>query len=427
MLDIKIIREEPQKVRDAFISKGHPASLVDDILAADEKLQPLRRKVEDLRAERNKIAAMGPHAAEQGKKIKQELEGISNELTEATEHLDELLLSAPNLPSSDTPVGKDDSENVVVREWGTKPHFDFTPKPHWELGEELDIIDNQRAAKVSGARFTYLKGRLALLQFALIQLAMQVVTDQDTLQKIIADHKLSVPAKPFTPVVPPVLIRPEAFQRMARLEPKDERYYIPSDDVYLIGSAEHTLGAMHMDEVILESELPIRYVGYSTAFRREAGSYGKDTKGILRLHQFDKVELEAFTTPEQGLEEQNFFVAIQEYLMQQLNIPYQVLLCCTGDQGDPDARHLDINSWMPGQDTYRETHSSDYMTDYQARRLKTRVKRTATENQYVHTNDATAFAIGRTLIAVMENYQQADGSIKVPEVLVPYCGFSEIR
>jgi seryl-tRNA synthetase len=218
------------------------------------------------------------------------------------------------------------------------------------------------------------------------------------------------------------MIRPEVFQRMARLEPKEERYYIPSDDIYLIGSAEHTLGPLHMDETIQEDRLPIRYLGFSTAFRREAGSYGKDTRGILRVHQFDKLEMESFVSPEEGFAEQDFFVAIQEYLVHSLGLPYQVVAICTGDMGNPDVRQFDIEMWIPSQGKYRETHTSDYMGDYQARRLATKMKRKDGKTEFVHMNDATAFAIGRTLIAIMENYQTADGKIMVPEVLQKYVG-----
>ena len=223
------------------------------------------------------------------------------------------------------------------------------------------------------------------------------------------------------------MIKPETFDRMARLEPREERYHITGDDLYLIGSAEHTLGPLHMDEILEETDLPIRYAGYSTSFRREAGSYGKDMKGILRLHQFDKVEMECFTKADSSIDEQNMLVAIQELLMQELNIPYQIVITSTGDQGDPDARHLDLDSWLPGQGKYRETHSADLMTDYQARRLKTRIRiKGQKKKELVHTNDATAFAIGRTLIAIMENYQQKDNTILVPEVLRPIVGKSVI-
>jgi len=289
------------------------------------------------------------------------------------------------------------------------------------------VIDNERAAKVSGSRFTYIKGKLALLQFAIIQFVMRNLTDENILASIAKGAKLDVSTKPFVPVIPPVMIKPEAFERMARIEPKEERYHIPSDDLYLVGSAEHTLGSMHMDEVLEEIDLPVRYVGYSTSFRREAGSYGKDMRGIIRLHQFDKIEIESFTAPENSIKEQDFIVAIQTYLMRELKIPYRVVGICTGDMGGPDARQIDIEAWMPGQDKYRETHTSDLNTDYQSRRLNTRLRRKDGKHELVHMNDATVFAIGRIMVAIMENYQQEDGSIKIPEVLIPYCGFDRIE
>ena len=208
---------------------------------------------------------------------------------------------------------------------------------------------------------------------------------------------------------------------------KEERYYLQQDDLYLVGSAEHTLGPLHMDETLPEEALPLRYLGFSTAFRREAGSYGKDMKGILRVHQFDKLEMESFTAPEDSLKEQNFFVAIQEYLMQGLELPYQVVAVCTGDMGKPDARQIDIETWLPGQEKYRETHSADLMQDFQARRLNIKVKRKDGKIEFAHMNDATAFAIGRTLIAILENYQQKDGSVKMPRVLQGYVGKKEIK
>ena len=263
---------------------------------------------------------------------------------------------------------------------------------------------------------------MVLLEFALMQFGFKVLGDKKILKKIADKVKPGYSPKPFVPVIPPVLIKPEVFQRMARLEPTEERYYIPSDNLYLIGSAEHTLGPLHMDETLKESELPIRYVGFSTAFRREAGSYGKDVKGILRVHQFDKLEMESFTLPEDSFKEQEFIVGVQEYLMQSLELPYQIIICSTGDQGGPDFRHLDLETWMPAQNKYRETHSADLMNDYQSRRLGTKVKRENGETQFVHMNDATAFAIGRTLIAILENYQTKDGKIEVPKVLQEYVG-----
>ena len=254
----------------------------------------------------------------------------------------------------------------------------------------------------------------------------KTLTNPATLQKIITDAGLTVSNKPFVPVVPPVFIRPEVMQRMGRLEPREERYHIVSDDLFLVGSAEHTLGPMHMEQTFEEKDLPVRYIGYSTAFRREAGSYGKDTRGIIRVHQFDKLEMETFSLPENSTEEQNFIVAIQEYLVQLLKIPYRVVQICTGDMGKPDSRQMDIEMWMPGENAYRETHTSDLMTDFQSRRLNIKIKR-ETGKVFAHMNDATAFAIGRTLVAIMENYQNEDGTITVPEVLRPYTQKDVIR
>ena len=427
MLDIAFIRAHTDRVKEVCRQKNNPVD-IDQLLRIDEERRTVLHEYEDIRAQKSAFSKELPTLPANEKKsriadmqqVAAREHDLETKLSELGSQFEDLLFAVPNMPSDDTPVGKDDSENAVLRSWGEKPSFSFKPKEHWELGAALDVIDTPRATKVSGARFAYLKGDLALLEFALIRYAMDVLSNQETLSAIAKKFKLDVPTTPFIPVIPPVLIKPDAFKRMARLEPREERYHIPSDDLYLIGSAEHTLGAMHMDETLNESQLPLRYAGFSVSLRREAGSYGKDTKGILRLHQFDKVEMESFTVGEASVHEQDFFVAIQEYLMQSLGIPYQVIIACTGDMGDPDARHIDIESWMPGQDRYRETHSADLITDYQARRWKTKVKRASGAKEFVHMNDGTAFAIGRTLIAIMENNQQADGSFRIPEILVPY-------
>lgn len=418
MIDLKFLREQTDRLKEICRQKN-VALDIDAILNLDTKRRELSGKLDDLNRLRNDAAKNKD--IEAGKRLKQEGIALEAELAVVTGELDPLLLKIPNPPSDDTPVGKDDSENVVIRKVGEPKAFSFTPKEHFELGEALGMIDAKRGADVAGARFSYLKGDLALLQNAMHQFTLSVLTNEATLKGIIEKAGLTVSARPFVPVVPPLFIRPEVFQRMARLEPRDERYHIESDDLYLIGSAEHTLGPLHMDEVIKESDLPLRYTAFTSAFRREAGSYGKDMRGIIRLHQFEKMEMESFTTQESGIEEQNFLVAIQEYLTAQLGLPYQVVMTCTGDQGDPDARHLDVETWMPGQGKYRETHSADLMTDYQTRRLGTKVKRADGKSDFACTNDATAFA-GRTLVAIMENYQQEDGTIVVPEVLKKWMG-----
>ncbi|HEV7449478.1 MAG TPA: serine--tRNA ligase [Candidatus Paceibacterota bacterium] len=418
MLDLQFIRENPDIVRAAMKNKNKEGVVdLDRLLQLADDRKKLAGDIGDINRKRNE--AQQARDGEAGKRLKDELKMVEDKYAETEKELVSLMVQIPNIPSADTPIGPGEEDNQVLREWGDKPQFGFTPRAHWDLGRELGLIDNEKASEISGARFTFLKGDLALLQFALVQFAMKVLTSRETLEDIVKGAGLSVDPKPFVPVIPPVMMRPQVMNRMARLEPREERYVFDEDTV-LVGSAEHTLGPLHMDEVIAQERLPIRYVGYSTAFRREAGAAGKDTRGILRLHQFDKVEMETFTLPEDSLAEQDFLVAIQEHLMRELKVPYRVVICSTGDQGDADARHIDLECWMPGQDTYRETHSADLMQGYQARRLNTRVKRTDGAVETVHMNDATAYAVGRTLIAIMENYQQADGSIAVPEVLRPY-------
>jgi seryl-tRNA synthetase len=425
MLDITFIRENPDIVRAAIKNKNKGDIDLDKLLSLADERKKMATEIAELNRRRNEAAAA--RDAEAGRKLKEELKAAEERYQTLEKELMPILLKIPNIPSADTPVGPDESGNVVVREVGEKRQFSFTPKPHWEIGKALGVIDSERAAQVSGARFTYLKGDLALMQFALVDLVFKTLTSRETLEKIAKNAGLSVDAKPFVPVVPPVIMRSQVMNRMARLDPIDERYYFEKDDLVFVGSAEHTMGPLHMDETIEEARLPIRYIGYSTAFRREAGSYGKDTKGILRQHQFDKLEMETFVKPEDGFKEQEFIVAIQEYLMQALKIPYHVMIICTGDMGGPDHRQFDIESWMPGQQAYRETQTSDYMGGYQARRLNSRIKRTTGETEPVHMNDATAFAIGRTLIAILENYQEEDGSVIIPEVLRPHMGKSKIE
>jgi len=251
---------------------------------------------------------------------------------------------------------------------------------------------------------------------------MNVVTREDVITSIIQDNKLSLPSKPFTPILPPYMIRTELYDAMDRLEPREDRYKIEGQDLWLQGSAEHVIGSMYANEIFAESELPIRYLGYATSFREEAGTYGKDMEGIIRMHQFDKMEMDTFSTAETSHEEHLLLSAIQEYLMQALQIPYRKLQKCTYDIGKPNAKGSDIEAWLPGQGKYRETHTADYMTDYQARRLQTRVRRENGELELIHTNDATAFACGRAMIAILENYQNEDGSVRIPEVLIPFLG-----
>jgi seryl-tRNA synthetase len=426
MLDTKFIRENVDLVKQTVKNKRANVD-VDKVLELDRQHLERLQKVEDLRRQRNEAAAA--RDIEKGKAVKEELDQLEKDLVSLHNELVAEVLKIPNLSSSDTPVGADESANQVLRKWGEPKKYDFEVKDHLELGELLDVIDMETAGKVTGSRFYYLKNELVLLELAIVNYVFKVLGNESLLKEIAEKAGLDINPKPFVPVFPPIMIKPETYIRMARLDDsnKDERYHLEQDDLYLIGSAEHTLGPIYIDQTLDENKLPLRYVGYTPSFRREAGSYGKDVRGILRVHQFDKIEMETFTLPEDGQKEQDFIVAIQEHLMQSLELPYQVVLISTGDTGAPDFRQIDIETWMPAQNLYRETHSSDYNTDYQSRRLNTKVKRKDGQTQLVHMNDATAFAIGRILIAIMENNQQEDGSVRIPEVLVPYTGFSEIR
>lgn len=424
MLDVNLIRENPEKVKKGVAAKNADPKMVDDFLALDEKWRKLTARLDDLRAEQKKLS--GERKIEEGKKNKKNIKEAGSELAEIEKKRETILYQLPNLPSEDTPAGKDESENQVLSKFKEPTVFDFEPRDHMELGVSLGLIDTEKAAKISGARFNYLFGKAVNLQFALIQFVFDSLTDEKLIKELAA--KTGNPFdKPFMPVIPPVMAKSEIMKKMDRFDPIEERYYLEQDDVLLVGSAEHTLGPLHMNEIFNEKDLPVRYIGYSTSFRREAGSYGKDTAGILRRHQFDKLEMETFIQPEYGLVEQNFIVAIQEYLVQRLEIPYQVVIKCSGDMGKPDFRAIDIECWMPGQNRYRETHTSDYMTDYQSRRLNTKVRRKSDELECVHMNDATAFGIARIMIAILENYQQKDGSVLIPEALQKYLNFKIIN
>ncbi len=430
MLDIKFIRENKDLVM-AGLKKKRSDVDIDALLALDEKRLATMALAETLRSEQNKMNnsiavekndAVRQQMISEMKLVKDEYKEKEEELNAIMAEWQALMLKIPNIPSVDTPEGPDEDSNQVIREWGEKPQFTFIPKEHFELGKALGIIDTETASEVASSRFSYLKGDLVLLQFALIQMCLEILTNKETLESIAKNAGLSMFPSVFTPVIPPVFIRPLVQVKMARYMAPEDHYVFPNDDLMLIGSAEHTLGSMHMNKIFEESELPVRYAGYSTAFRREAGTAGKDTNGILRQHQFDKLEIEVFSLPENGVQEQNFLVAIQEYVLQKLELPYQVMLVCTGDMGFPDTRQIDINTWMPGQNKYRETHSSDFTGGFQSRRLNTRVRRSDGKIEPVHMNDATVVAIGRTLIAIIKNYQQEDGTSRVPLALQKYFG-----
>jgi seryl-tRNA synthetase len=325
------------------------------------------------------------------------------------------------------PVGKSEDENVVAKTVGEPREFDFTPLSHAELAEKRGWLDTARAAKIAGSRFVYVMGDLARLEFALWQFAIDTLTDSERIREIIAGAGLDgrVSEKPFTFVLPPAAARTAVFEATGRLNKTEQTYKIEGEDLWLNASAEHTLAPMFLDEILNEQDLPVRLLGYTTAFRLEAGTYGKDTEGLFRLHQFNKMEMESFTAAERSLDEHLLMVAIQEYLMQQLGLPYRVLEKCTADIGRPNARGVDIEVWLPSQGKYRETHTADYITDFQARAMKTRVRFGDGRLELAHTNDATAYS-ERPLIGIIENFQTADGHVVVPEVLRKYLGGREI-
>lgn len=427
MLDIQFIRENPELVAEKAAQKGYPVK-IDELLQADQKRRELTTQLEALRAKRNENAAQmkggkpTPELIENGKQIKAQLAELESGYEDVNRSYEQLLHAVPNMPLEGVPVGSTEDENVIARTVGEPTKFDFEPKQHFEIAEPRDLIDKERAAKIAGSRFAYLKGDLVRLQFAIVQFVMQALGDEEVIGKLIQENNLNLSAKPFTPILPPAMLRTEPYVASARLNAEEVTYKIEQDDLWLNASAEHTLCTMYWNEILPEDQLPIRYIGYSTSFRREAGTYGKDVEGILRLHQFDKLEMEIFSTAETGLDEHKLAVAVQEYLLQKLGVPYRVLQKCTADIGKPNASGYDMEAWLPGQGQYRETHTADYMTDYQARDLKIRVRRKDGTIELVHTNDATAFALGRIMIAIMENFQTRDGRVVIPEVLRPFMG-----
>lgn len=409
MLDIKFIRENSEKVKESIKNKGYDPEVVDQVLKLDSQRRKILARVEKLRGKRNLYARQKEIL--KGKKLKEELEKVEEELRQIEEEFKNLLWQIPNLATADVLLGKDESENKVIRTWGKPTKFDFKVRDHVELGEILDIIDIPRAAKVSGTRFGYLKNEGVILEFALVQFTFEALVEEG-----------------FIPIVPPVLISKRAMEGMGYLEHggEEETYHFLKDDLYLVGTSEQSIGPMHTEEIFIEKNLPRRYVAFSPCFRREAGSYGKDTRGIFRVHQFDKVEMFSFAKPEDSDREHEYFLSLEEKLVQALRISYQVVKMCTGDLGFPTARKYDIECWFSSQGRYRETHSTSTCTDFQSRRLNIRYRTKEGKTEYIHTLNGTAFAIGRMIIAILENYQQKDSSVLVPKVLQKYTGFAKI-
>jgi seryl-tRNA synthetase len=411
MLDIRAIREDPGRFRKGLARRGH-GSAVDDLLGADERRRALTARVEELRARQNRASkeigrSQGDEKslliAEVGV-VSADLKELEPQLAEAERALAELLARIPNVPHESAPDGFTDEDAVEVRRHGEPPVFDFAPRDHAELGELLGALDTDRGARTSGSRFVYLLGDIVHVQFALVQHALEVLEQRG-----------------FTPVIPPVLAREEAMFGTGFLPTDAVNLYVTrEDELYLVGTSEVPLAALHMGEILDERELPVKYAGYSTCFRREAGSYGKDLGGMFRVHQFDKVEMFVFAPPEESWELHEEMVAIEEEILTNLELPYRVVNVAAGDLGASAAKKYDIEVWLPGQGRYREVTSCSHCTDYQARRLQARLRRASGDIETLHTLNGTATAVGRTLIGIVENHQQADGRVALPKALHAY-------
>jgi len=414
MLDIKFIRDNPKLVKEGAKNKNIDID-IDKILQVDGEFKKLDLEAQKLREEKNNLSQglKGKPSPEQllkAKEIKEKLEKAEAELLEKQPELKKLLLQIPNPPKPDVKLGKNDTENEVSRKVGEPTKFTFKPKDHLELGENLDVIDVTRASKISGTRFYFLKNEGALLEFALRELAFEILLKEG-----------------FIPIIPPVMIKTEIMKGLGYMENggDEDMYIFAKDDLVLVGTSEQSIVSMHKDEILDENQLPKRYVGFSTCFRREAGSYGKDTRGILRAHQFDKIEMVSFVKQGQDDKEHEYLLSLEEKLLQSLKIPYQVVKMCSGDLGFPTARKYDLEAWIPSENKYREVTSTSTTTDFQARRLNIKYK-TNGKTEYANILNGTAFST-RPIIAILENYQQEDGSVLIPQVLQKILGKSVIK
>jgi seryl-tRNA synthetase len=403
MIDLRAARNDPDGFRASLARKG-AAELFDELLEADRAVRDVQPRVEELRAKRKLKGKPTPEQLAELERVKEELQSLEQRLAAAESRRKELLDRVPNPPSDETPDGMTEEDAVEIRRVGDPPSFDFPTRDHVELAEIYGwpMIDLARAAKVSGARFAYRIGDVALLELALYRFALDRLVDRG-----------------FVPVLPPVLVREEAMYGTGFF-PTDEVniYAVERDELYLVGTSEVPIAAMRADEILDEDELPLRFAGYSTCFRREAGAAGKDTRGMYRVHQFDKVEMFVFCTPERSRDEHERLLEIEEELIQELDLPYRVVNVAAGDLGASAAKKYDIEAWFPGRDGYGEITSTSNTTDYQARRLRIRVRREQGVEE-VHTLNGTAVT-ARAMLAIMENFQESDGSVSVPEVLTEF-------
>ncbi len=420
MLELKFVRDNPDAVREGLRKRGADPALVDRVLEADRRRRGFVQDVERLRAEQNRVSAEIPKLSGEEKtrriaemrEVSARLKGLEPDLKSAEETLHNALLRLPNLPHPSVPAGVDPADNIVVRTWGEQPEFVFEPRDHVDLGTRLGILDLERGAKVSGSRFYYVRGAGVLLEQALMRFALDMLL-----------------AEGFTPVQTPFLVRPDVLMGAyggAELDTQ-QVYRIEGEDLALIGTSEQSLAGFYKDETLDEKATPLRVAGLSWCFRREAGSYGKDIRGVFRVHQFDKIEMFSYTTPGASWDEHEYLVGIEERILQRLGLHHRVMLLCGGEASIQSAKTYDLETWFPGRGGFAETHSCSNCTDFQARRLGIRV-RSGGGTAYAHLLNGTAVATPRMWIAVLENCQQKDGSVRVPDALLPYMnGLKEIR
>ena len=417
MIDLRLLREDPDAVRAAYARRGGVPSL-ERVIELDARHRSLLAEVERLRAEQNRVQKEISKASPErragviaaSKELSEEVKRLEPELEAAAEELRLAASTLPNLPHDSVPDGLSEDDNVVERTVGDRPDFGFAPRDHVALGEMLGIFDSERGARTSGSRFVYLTGKGVLLELALVRFAIDLLVERG-----------------FEPVVPPVLVREHAMYGTGFLPAEEHEFYkVERDDLYLVGTSEVPIAALHAGEILTPERLPLRYVGFSTCFRREAGTYGKETKGLIRVHQFDKVEQFSITEPDDSWDEFQTIRANQEKILQALEIPYRVVVMCAGDLGASAAKKVDNEAWLPGAGRYLELTSATNATDYQARRLQVRFK-DGQGTRLVHTLNGTACAVGRTIVALLENHQRADGSVAIPEALRPYTGFEALE
>ncbi len=421
MLDARFVRENVQVVRDTLQKRGYEIAM-DEFISLEEKRREVIREVEELRNRRNVVSDRIGSLKKSGrdatdlisemKKVSERIKALDEELKDVDTKVRDFLLNLPNIPHESVPVGRDESDNPEIRQWGEPEEFVFEPLNHWDIAETLDIVDFDRASKIAGARFALMKGHGARLERALMNFMLDLNT-----------------SKGYKEVFPPILVTRESMTATGQL-PKfaPDLFRIADPELYLIPTAEVPVTNIHRDEILNEKDLPIYYTAFTPCFRREAGSYGKDTRGLIRQHQFNKVELVKFVKPEDSYEELEGLTANAEDILQRLGLPYRVVVLCTGDLGFSAAKTYDIEVWLPGQGRYREISSCSNFEDFQARRANIRFRREGKKGVgFVHTLNGSGLAIGRTVVAILENYQQKDGSVVIPEALRPYMGMDVIK